>query len=159
MRIAIGCDRYGFEIKEKLMLHLTERGHEVIDCGTHDGVFPVDYPIYGERVGKAVASGACAYGVAICGTGTGVMIAANKIRGIRCGVGYSDEATRLMREHTDANVITFGQRFMSYEDIERRVDIFLTTDFMGLHQTPRVEQIKALEDGKEIHQTPLINPL
>lgn len=159
MKIAIGCDKCGFEVKEKLIGYLKRNHHEVVDCGTYDAVFPVDYPIYGERVGKAVASGECVFGIAICGTGTGVMIAANKVKGIRCGVGYADDVARLMREHTDANVIAFGQRFMSYEDMERRTAIFLTSNFMGQHQTPRIEQIRALEEGKELYQTPLMNPI
>lgn len=159
MKIAIGCDRCGFEVKGKLIAYLERNNYEVVDCGTYDAVFPVDYPIYGKRVGEAVACGECTFGVAICGTGTGVMIAANKIKGVRCGVGYTDEVARLMREHTDANVIAFGQRFMSYDDIERRVGIFLSSEFMGLHQTPRVEQIRDLEDGKDIQQTPLMNPI
>lgn len=159
MKIAIGCDKCGFEVKERLIKYLERSDYEVVDFGTYDAVFPVDYPIYGAKVGRAVASGECTFGIAICGTGTGVMIAANKIKGVRCGVGYTDDVSRFMREHTDANVIAFGQRFMSYEDMERRTEIFLRSKFMGLHQTPRIEQICALEEGKELHQTPLINPI
>ena len=93
----------------------------------------------------------------ICATGTGIAIAANKIKGIMCGIGYDDEVTRKMREHNDANVIAFGASHMKYEEVERRIDIFLKADFIGLHHSLRVNQIRDLEMGKEITQSPLIN--
>ena len=87
-----------------------------------------------------------------------MVMAANKIKGILCGMGYDDTVTLYMRQHNDANVIAFGQKHMAYEDVEHRADIFLTTDFIGLHHAPRVEQVRALERGEEIHQTPILNP-
>ena len=76
-----------------------------------------------------------------------------------CGMGYGDEVTKLMREHNDANVIAFGQDHMGYKDVQRRVDIFLSTEFSGLeHQAARVKQVKDLEEGKEIKLTPILNP-
>lgn len=130
----------------------------MIDAGTKEYV-PCDSPYYASKVGKLVASGACRYGILICATGTGMTIAANKIPGIMCGMGYADEATRLMRDHNDANVIAFGQDHMEYKDVRRRVDIFINTAFGGLrHQALRIKQIKDLEAGLEIEPSPILNP-
>lgn len=156
MKIAIGGDRRGFEYKTKLIQYIKSQGHEVIDVGTYENI-PCDSPVFAYEVGKLVVSGECSYGVLICATGTGIAIAANKIKGIMCGIGYDDEVTRKMREHNDANVIAFGASHMKYEEVERRIDIFLKADFIGLHHSLRVNQIRDLEMGKEITQSPLIN--
>lgn len=156
MRIAIGSDRRGLEYKTKLTVYLEKKGHEVVDVGTYTAV-PCDSPVFASKVGTLVASGQCQYGILVCATGTGMVMAANKVKGVLCGMGYDDEVTRLMREHNDANVIAFGQNHMSYEDVERRVDIFLKANFVGLHHALRVEQVKALEEGKLIEQSPILN--
>lgn len=156
MKIAIGGDRCGFDYKTKLVQYLKQNGYEVEDVGTHEYV-PSDSPVFAADVGKLVASGKCDYGVLICATGTGISIAANKIKGIMCGIGYDDEVTRKMREHNDANVIAFGSSHMKYEDVEKRLGIFLHTDFIGMHHRLRVEQIKDLEDGKTIKQSPILD--
>ena len=104
-------------------------------------------------------SGECKFGVLLCATATGISIAANKIKGIMCGIGYNDEVVRLMREHNDANVIAFSQDHMGYKDVQRRLDIFLNTNFSGLkHQALRIQQIKDLENGFEIAPSPILNP-
>lgn len=157
MRIAIGSDRQGFEIKSKLIKHLESKGYEVIDVGPYDDEFPVDYPIYGEKVGRLVASGDCDLGAVMCATGNGIMIAANKVKGIRCAMAYGDEVTARMKQHNDANVIAFGQMFMEYDDIIRRMDIFLDTPFAGGYHVPRIEQISNIEENKPLVQSPLIN--
>lgn len=157
MKVAIGGDRRGLEYKTKLVQYLNKQGYEVQDVGTYENI-PCDSPVFAADVGKLVASGECDYGVLICATGTGMVIAANKVKGIMCGIGYDDEVTRKMREHNNANVIAFGSHHMKYEDVERRVRIFLESDFIGLHHSLRVDQIKDLEDGKTITQSPLINP-
>lgn len=157
MRIAIGSDRNGLDYKTRIVAHLQTAGHEIIDVGTHEYV-PCDSSVFAAQVGRLVASGDCRYGILICATGTGMVMAANKIRGILCGMGYDDTVTLNMRQHNDANVIAFGQKHMAYEEVERRVDIFLNTDFIGMHHAPRVEQVRALERGEEIHQTPIMNP-
>lgn len=156
MKIAIGNDRNGIAYKNKLIEHLTELGHDVINCGT-DEDFPADYPVHGERVGRLVASGECDRGIVICATGIGICISADKVKGVRAGMGYTDDVARLMRVHNDANVIAFGQDFMRYEDVEKRVDIFLTTDFAGSYHCARVQQIKDIENNKAISQTPIMN--
>lgn len=157
MKIAIGSDRRGFLVKEKLISYLNNNSYEVEDVGPYDDSLPVDYPIYGEKVGKVVASGDCQFGVVVCATGVGIMIAANKVKGIRCGMGYTDKVTKLMREHNDANVIAFGQSHMEYDDIEKRLGIFLRTDFLGGYHISRVQQLSDIEEGKPIIQSPILN--
>ena len=155
MKIVIGSDRRGFVTKKKLINHLQDNKYEVIDVGPYEASLPVDYPIYGEKVGKAVTSGKADFGVVICATGNGILIAANKVKGVRCGMGYSDEVATLMREHNNANVICFGQDFMEYEDIERRLDIFLHAEFLGDYHCSRVKQLSDIENDIEIKQTPM----
>lgn len=156
MRIAIGNDRNGISFKHRLTKHLISLGYDIVDCGTNEDI-PADYPIHGELVGKMVSSGQCDRGIVICATGIGISIAVGKVKGIRVGIAYSDDVARLMRMHNDANVIGFGQDYMSYEDVERRVDLFLTTDFSGGYHVSRIKQITSIEDGLPIVQTPIMN--
>lgn len=156
MNIAIGNDRNGIDYKNRLTAHLESLGHSVVNCGT-DEDFPADYPVHGERVGRMVASGECDRGIVICATGIGICISADKVNGVRAGMAYNDDVARLMRVHNDANVIGFGQDFMTYEEVERRTDIFLTTDFAGGYHSTRVQQISDIENNKPIAQTPIIN--
>lgn len=157
MKIAFGCDRNGLDYKNRLIEHVKRLKYEVIDVGTREFV-PCDSPYYASKVAELVASHECDYGVLLCGTSTGMAIAANKFKGIMCGVGYSDEVTRLMREHNNANVIAFGQDHMGYKDVQKRLDIFLTTSFSGLeHQAARIHQIQDIEEGKTIELTPILN--
>lgn len=126
--IAIGSDHGGFELKEKLMEHLSERGLEYKDFGTYSSA-SCDYPIYAKAVANAVASGECDRGIIICGTGIGVSITANKIRGIRaalCGDCFSAEATR---QHNDANVLCMGARVVGEGLALKIADTFLDTPF------------------------------
>ena len=157
VRIAFGSDRNGLDYKLRLISHIEELGHTAVDVGTFENI-PCDTPVFAAEAARLVASGDCNYGILICATGTGMVIASNKIKGAMCGMGYDDTVTLNMRAHNDANMIAFGQKHMAYEDVERRVDIFLDTEFVGLHHAPRVQQIRDLEDGKEIHQTPIMNP-
>ena len=144
MKIAVGCDHGGFEYKEAIKKHLLDKGYEVVDVGT-DSLDSCHYPLFGAEVGRKVASGECRFGVLVCTSGIGIGIAANKIKGIRCGMGYNDDVARLMRQHNDANVIAFGQKFMELNDVLRRVDIFLNTEFEGGRHQTRVDLIKDLE--------------
>lgn len=155
MKIALGSDRRGFLAKQKLIAHLKENGYEILDVGPYDSSIPVDYPIYGEKVGIAVTGGEADFGVVICATGNGILMAANKVKGVRCGMGYGNEVAALMREHNNANVICFGQDYMEYEDIQRRLDIFLHTDFLGDYHCSRVQQLADIENGRPIEQTPV----
>ena len=144
MKIAIGCDHGGLEYKDAVKKHLLSKGYEVIDVGTNS-LDSCHYPIYGAEVGRKVASGECRFGIVICTSGEGISIAANKIKGVRCGLAYNDDVARLMRQHNDANVIGFGQKFMALDDVIRRVDIFLNTEFEGGRHQTRVDLIKDLE--------------
>lgn len=145
MKIAIGSDHGGYELKEVVIKHLEEKGYKVEDFGTNS-TESCNYPLYGASVAKAVASLECDYGIVICTTGEGICMAANKVHGIRCGIGYNDEVTKLMRQHNNANVISFGAKFMKEADVLRRIDIFLNTEFEGGRHALRVDMIKAIEE-------------
>lgn len=147
MKIAIGNDRQGLLLKRELLTWLSDNGYEVTDVGTNEDI-PCDYPIFAEKVANLVASGECERGIVICATGVGISIAANKIAGIRCGLAYDDEVTRLMRQHNDANIIAFGQKFMPLEDVKRRLEIFFETEFFGGYHQERINLISQIEEGQ-----------
>ena len=126
--VAIGSDHGGYKFKEAIKRHLVERGYEVLDCGTSSKA-SCDYPIFGIAAAKSVVSGAAVLGVVVCTSGEGICMAANKVPGARCGLGYDDVATGKTREHNDANLIAFGQKYMRLSDVLRRVDIFLIEKF------------------------------
>lgn len=141
--IAIGSDHGGFELKEKLMEHLSERGLEYKDFGTYSSA-SCDYPVYAKAVANAVASGECDRGIIICGTGIGVSITANKVRGIRaalCGDCFSAEATR---QHNDANVLCMGARVVGEGLALKIADTFLDTPFSNDERHSR--RISMIED-------------
>ncbi|HUM03493.1 MAG TPA: ribose 5-phosphate isomerase B [Thermoanaerobaculia bacterium] len=140
MRIAFGADHAGFELKEKLKAHVASKGHDVLDLGTHSAD-SVDYPDFGRAVGEAVAGGRADRGVAVCGTGIGIAIAANKVAGVRAGVPNDLFATRLMREHNDANVIAFGARLVAPPLAEAMLDLFLDFPFAGGRHERRVKKL------------------
>lgn len=143
--IAIGCDHGGFNLKQTIMKHLDELGMEYRDFGTYT-TDSCDYPDYGEAVGRAVASGECEKGILICGTGIGISLAANKVRGIRaavCGDCYSAEMTR---RHNDANIVALGERVTGPGLALKIVDTFLTTDFEGGRHSRRVQKLMDIED-------------
>ena len=141
MRIAIGSDHAGYLAKEEVINFLKQEGYEVEDVGTNSKE-SCDYPVFGRKVGELVASKKCDFGVVICSSGEGIMMAANKVKGIRCGIAYNDQTAELLRQHNDANVISFGANFMNIEDIKRRLKIFLNTDFLGERHLRRVNQIE-----------------
>ena len=141
--IAIGSDHGGFELKEKLMEHLSERGLEYKDFGTYSSA-SCDYPVYAKAVANAVASGECDGGIIICGTGIGVSITANKVRGIRaalCGDCFSAEATR---QHNDANVLCMGARVVGEGLALKIADTFLDTPFSNDER--HIRRISMIED-------------
>ncbi len=144
MKVAIGSDHGGYLYKEAIKEHLLGQGCNVIDVGTYS-LESCHYPVFAAEVAKKVASEEAEFGIVVCTSGEGVMITANKVKGVRCGMGYNDEVSRLMREHNNANVISFGQKFMALEDVIRRVDIFLSTPFAGGRHQIRVDLISDLE--------------
>lgn len=134
--IALGSDQAGYELKQVIIKHLEERGLEYKDYGSYNAD-PVDYPIYGKKVAHAIVDGECDKGILICGTGIGISIAANKIKGIRaalCSDCFSAEATRL---HNDANILAFGARVVGPGLAEKIVDTFLDTEFSGAERHQR----------------------
>ncbi len=124
LTIALGSDHGGFEYKEAIKEHLEKKGYRVLDEGTHEKA-SCDYPIYGLAAANDVASKKADLGIVVCTSGEGIMMAANKVKGIRCGIGYDDDAAAKTVEHNNANMISFGQKYMKLEDVLRRVDIFL----------------------------------
>lgn len=144
MRIAIGSDHGGYALKENVKKYLEEKGYEVLDFGTHS-LDSCHYPEFGEKVARSVANKESEYGIVICTSGEGIMMAANKVPGIRCGLAYNDEVAALMRQHNNANVIAFGAKFMKEEDVKRRIDIFLNTEFEGGRHQLRVEMIDKIK--------------
>ena len=142
--IAIGCDHGGFALKQEVMRHLDELGLAYKDFGTYSEE-SCDYPIYGEAVARAVADGECERGILICGTGIGISISANKVKGIRaalCGDCYSAEMTR---RHNDANVLALGAGITGPNLAKRMVEVFLNTDFEGGRHARRVAQLDAIQ--------------
>ena len=141
MKIAIGCDHGGFELKEKVKVHLEGKGYEVLDLGCHS-TESVNYPVYGKAVGKAVANKEADYGIVICGTGIGISIAANKVKGVRAALCMNTTMARLTREHNNANILAFGARMVGDVLALEMVDTFLNTAFEGGRHTARVEMIE-----------------
>ena len=142
---AIGSDHGGYALKQEIMKHLTERGIEYRDYGTFS-TDSCDYPDYGEAVGRAVASGECERGIVVCGTGIGISIAANKVRGVRCALCGDCFSAQMAREHNDANVLALGARVLGPGLALKIVDTFLDAEFQGGRHARRVAKIMALED-------------
>ena len=144
MKVSIASDHAGFEEKALLVGYLEELGYDVIDRGPEsDG--RVDYPDYAEVVARDVAGGAADRGVLVCGTGIGMAVAANKVKGIRAANVTSPEFAQLAREHNDSNVVTVSGRFVTDEVNRAIVKTFLETEFAGGRHAERVEKIMALE--------------
>lgn len=145
MRIVIGADHAGFELKEIVSEYLRHLGHEVIDIGTHNED-PVDYPDYAEALSRVVLDDRAERGVLICGSGVGASVAANKIPGIRAGLCHDTYAARQGVEHDDMNVLTLGARVIGVALARELVDSFVTAKFNGEERhRRRIEKIRALE--------------
>lgn len=149
MKIAIGSDHGGVELKQHVLEYLRNKGVEVVNFGT-DTTDSTDYPIYAERVSRAVVSGECDKGIVVCGTGIGISISANKIHGVRCALCSEPVSARLAREHNDANIVAMGARTIGPVMAEEIVDVFLNTAFEGGRHARRVEQIMALDRGETL---------
>lgn len=140
MKIAVASDHGGFALKEKVKEHLIERGFDIEDLGTHSEE-SVDYPVYGKACGEAVASGKADLGVVVCGTGIGISIAANKVKGIRCGLCTSVEMAHLTKQHNNANILALGGRTTEPELALKIVDEWLDTEFEGGRHQRRVDML------------------
>ena len=140
--IAIGSDHGGFALKQALMKHLEARGLEYKDFGTYSEA-SCDYPVYAKAVAKAVASGECARGIVICGSGIGIAITANKVRGIRCALCHNTTTARMTREHNDANMLAIGAGMVGEIVALEMVDTFLSTEFsQGERHQRRIDKIE-----------------
>jgi ribose 5-phosphate isomerase B len=131
MRVHLGCDHAGFELKERLVAHLRGAGHDVVDHGPHSYVATDDYPPYCLRAGEAVAAEPGSLGIVLGGSGNGEQMAANKVHGVRAALAWSPELARLAREHNDANVVSLGARMHDAATALEIVDAFLATPFSG----------------------------
>ena len=137
MKIALGTDHAGYSYKERIKEWLVGRGHEVKDFGTSSEA-AVDYPMYVRPAAEAVARGESDRGIVLGGSGNGEAIVANKVRGVRCALCWSEETARWARQHNDANVMAIGQRTVSLELALTMVEIFLATEFEGGRHARRV---------------------
>lgn len=139
-KIAIGSDHAGFRLKSKIADWLSEAGHEVLDLGT-TGTDSVDYPDYGRRVGEAVAAGKADRGIAVCGSGIGISMAANRVPGARAALCMNGLMARLSRQHNDANILALGERLIGEAAARDCIDEFLSTPFEGGRHGARVEKL------------------
>lgn len=144
MRIAIGADHAGFQVKENLKQHVTSLGHAVTDVGA-SGEESCDYPDFAQKVARAVSRGECDCGVLVCGTGIGMSIVANKVPGVRAAVCHNALSAEFSRRHNDANVFCTGSRIVSVEEARSLLDVWLQTPFEGGRHERRVQKIAFLD--------------
>ena len=145
MTIGIGNDHAAVEMKNEIVDYLLEKGHGVVNYGT-DTHESCNYPEYGEKVGRAVASGAVDCGILICGTGVGISLAANKVKGVRAVVCSEPYSAKLSKQHNNTNVLAFGARVIGIEMAKMIVDEWLSAEFLGGRHQTRVDMIMAIED-------------
>jgi ribose 5-phosphate isomerase B len=155
VRVYQGSDHPGYQLNQRLAEHLTAAGHEVVDCGPHVFDAEDDYPPFVLLAATRVAADPGSAGIVIGGSGNGEAIAANKVRGIRAGLAFSDDTARLTREHNDANVLSLGARMYDEETALRFADIFLSTSFSGDERhVRRIAQLGGYEASGELPPVP-----
>ena len=149
MKIAIGSDHVGIDMKKNIIEYLSELGHEVKDFGAY---VPerTDYPIYGKKVADAVVSKECECGVLICGTGIGISLAANKVKGIRAAVCSEPYSAKLSKQHNNSNIIAFGARVVGIDLAKMIVKEWLDAEYEGGRHAKRVDMLTKIENGEEI---------
>jgi ribose 5-phosphate isomerase B len=152
MKIALGADHAGYELKEKLKQHLAEQGVQVDDKGTNSDA-SVDYPDFARAVGEAVSAKSADLGILVCGSGIGMAISANKVPGVRSANVTSELEAQLSREHNDLNVLTLGARLVDEQKAFRIVDKWLESSFAGGRHQRRVEKIAEIEREAQPHPT------
>ena len=143
MKIAIGGDHASFDLKEPIFEHLTAQGYDVTDLGVERGG-KIDYPVIAEKIANAVAAGEYDFGIVICGTGIGVSIAANKVKGIRCAALSDTYTARLTREHNDSNMMALGARVIGPELAKDIVDMFIKTP--GPHEERHMRRVNLITE-------------
>ncbi len=146
MKLALACDHGGFRLKNVIKTELEKQGYEIIDFGCYSEE-SVDYPDYAYKAAKAVSNGECEKGIVICGTGIGVSITANKVKGIRCALCHDVFSAKATRNHNDSNMLAMGQRVIGEGLALEIVNAWLSSDFEGGRHINRVEKIKEIEDG------------
>ena len=149
MKIAIGCDHSAVELKKEIIKYLEELGHSVTDFGTHTSE-SVDYPIYGKKVAVEVANGNFDGGVLICGTGIGISLAANKVKGIRAAVCSEPYSAKLSKLHNNSNIIALGARVVGVDLAKMIVKEWIDAEFEGGRHAKRVDLLTKIENGEEI---------
>ena len=148
MKVAIASDHGGFELKQEILILLNELNVTFEDFGSYDKK-SVDYPDYGFQVAENVAAGNFDRGILICGTGIGISIAANKVKGIRCALVHDVFSAQATREHNDSNVLAMGGRVIGPGLARQIVETWLNTDFVGEHHLARIEKIKEYEENSK----------
>jgi ribose 5-phosphate isomerase B len=147
MKIMIGADHAGFELKEKVAQHLHRLGHEVVDVGTH-GKSSVDYPVYAFQVAEGVAKATADRGILICGSGIGMCITANRVPGVRAALTNEPYAAKMSRRHNDSNVLCLGGRFIGEDLAMAIIDVWLTEPFEGDRHARRIAMIDTLTQNR-----------
>ena len=145
MKIGIGNDHAAVDMKNEISEYLKEKGYEVVNYGT-DSNESCDYPVYGEKVGEAVAHGDVDLGILICGTGVGISLAANKVKGARAVVCSEPYSAKLSRQHNNTNILAFGARVIGIELAKMIIDEWLSAEFEGGRHQTRVDKITAIEN-------------
>ena len=143
MKISIGSDHAGYDVKQKITKFLLNKGYDIDDIGC-DSNDSVDYPEFGHQVGKNIVSGISDKGIVVCGSGIGISIAANKIKGIRAALCFTKEHAKMSRLHNDSNILAVGARMNGGDNILDIVDIWLNTDFEGGRHQKRIDKIENL---------------
>lgn len=144
MKIALGCDHGGYDLKERIKTFLEGKGYECQDFGTYSKE-SCDYPVFGKAAAEAVADGRCDKGIVICTTGIGISITANKVKGVRCALCADSLSAEMTRRHNDANMLAMGAGIVGPNLAERIAEVFLTTDFEGGRHARRVGLITDME--------------
>ncbi|MCK6459112.1 MAG: ribose 5-phosphate isomerase B [Planctomycetes bacterium] len=142
MKVALGSDHAGFELKERIGRRLAELGHEIVDCGTRS-TDSVDYPDFAAAVARKVAAKACERGILVCGTGIGVAMAAGKVQGVRAATVHDRFTAQMSREHNDANVLCLGARVLDPRHAQELAELWLAVPFAGGRHERRVRKIEA----------------
>lgn len=146
MKIGLGCDHGGYNLKSEIIKHLQSKGIECVDYGTNNDLDSVDYPIYGESVANAVLNKDVDYGIVCCGTGIGISLAANKVPGIRCAVVSDVFSAKMSKAHNNANMLSLGERVIGKGLALEIVDAWINTEFEGDRHSRRVDMINKIEE-------------
>ena len=145
MKIGLASDHGGYNLKLEILKYLNEKGIDCVDFGPDNSLESVDYPIFGERVANAVISKEVDYGIVCCGTGIGISLAANKVKGIRCAVVSDVFSAKMSKAHNDANMLSLGERVLGKGLALEIVEAWISTEFEGDRHSRRVDMIKEIE--------------